>query len=159
MVINLENSQEIYDDIAFSWYNPNEASMAFELCSNLLDAKSSANLSIGIITPYQRQVQHLKELFIKNDLDHIEIDTVDGYQGREKDIIIFSSVRAKNFHKSIGFLTDKERLNVSLTRAKYGMYIICHTDSLKVNIDWRRCIENAKKRNLIRDISDKSFDF
>ena len=152
-MFNLETSQEIFDEFTISLYNPVEANMVLKLCKLLIYFKSSANLSIGIITPYQRQVQHLKELFIKNDLDHIEIDTVDGYQGREKDIIIFSSVRAKNADKSIGFLTDKQRLNVSLTRAKHGMYIICHADSLKrADKDWKRCILDAKQRNLIQDV-------
>ena len=156
VVFNLENSQEIADKQTSSLYNPQEASMTLKLCNYLRKAKSSASMSIGIITPYQRQVQYLKDLFFKNNLGHIEIDTVDAYQGREKDIVIFSCVRAKNFHKNIGFLTNKQRLNVSLTRAKHGQYIICHADSLRVNKDWKNCIENAKQRNRIRNVFNES---
>lgn len=79
----------------------------------------------------------------------VEVGTVDGYQGREKDIIIFSSVRARNENRTIGFLAHRQRLNVALTRAKYALYIFGHAESLVVNQDWKSCIEDAKKRNLI----------
>jgi senataxin len=64
------------------------------------------------------------------------IGTVDGFQGREKDIIILSTVRAhseKQKRATIGFVADRRRLNVSLTRGKYGMYIIGHHNSLSVS--------------------------
>ena len=53
----------------------------------------------------------------------VEINTVDGFQGREKDIIIMSCVRS-NDNGTIGFLSDRRRMNVAITRAKYGLYII-----------------------------------
>lgn len=55
---------------------------------------------------------------IQNPYEYIEINTVDAYQGREKDIIIFSCVRASK-ERSIGFLADYRRMNVAITRAKY----------------------------------------
>ena len=151
MVYDLQSSQEIGDDSTQGIFNPKEAEYVLGLCSHLVKRKKT-HLSIGIITPYQRQVQHLKDLFSNNHLSHIEIGTVDGYQGREKDIIIFSSVRARSSDKHIGFLTNRQRLNVSLTRARHAMYIVCHAESLRVNEDWRRCIENARQRNLIRQV-------
>jgi superfamily I DNA and/or RNA helicase len=60
---------------------------------------------------------------------------VDGFQGREKGIILLSTVRAHSEQEkrpTIGFVGDRRRLNVSLTRGKYGMYIIGHVKSLKV---------------------------
>ena len=77
--------------------------------------------------------------------DHIEVNTVDAFQGREKDIIIFSCVRSKNFsneQRGIGFLSDVRRLNVALTRAKFGMYVIGNSDVLCSNAVWRRFLDH-----------------
>ncbi len=60
---------------------------------------------------------------------------MDGFQGREKDVILLSTVRAhpdEQKRPTIGFVADRRRLNVALTRGKYGMYIIGHVNSLKV---------------------------
>lgn len=59
----------------------------------------------------------------------IEIDTVDAFQGREKDIIIISTVR-NNFYKSLGFLSDPRRLNVAITRARFGLIILGSANTL-----------------------------
>jgi len=71
-----------------------------EHCKEL--GKKHPNHNIGIITPYQKQVQYLRELLNKSGLDKVECGTVDGYQGREKDIILFSTVRANNPSNTIG---------------------------------------------------------
>ncbi|CAF1098735.1 unnamed protein product [Brachionus calyciflorus] len=146
LFLNVLNSQEIGDEISGSVYNPIEADQIVDFCKFL--SGKYYKFSVGIITPYQKQVSYLKDLTAKNNLK-IEVGTVDGYQGREKDIVIFSCVRARNSDRKIGFLSHRQRLNVALTRAKYALYIFGHVESLMVNEDWRNCIENAKKRNLI----------
>ncbi|KRY63840.1 Regulator of nonsense transcripts 1, partial [Trichinella pseudospiralis] len=84
---------------------------------------------IGIITPYEGQrayiVQHmLLSGPLNNKLyQEIEVASVDAFQGREKDIILLSCVRS-NKHSEIGFLNDPRRLNVALTRARYGLIIV-----------------------------------
>lgn len=87
---------------------------------------------IGVITPYKGQRAYIINYLQKNGqllatnpnfYKDIEIASVDGYQGREKDYIIISCVRS-NEGAGIGFLTDPRRLNVTITRARYGMIVI-----------------------------------
>lgn len=84
---------------------------------------------IGVITPYEGQRSYIVNYMqfngsLKKDLyKEIEVASVDAFQGREKDYIILSCVRS-NEHQGIGFLNDPRRLNVALTRAKYGVVIL-----------------------------------
>ncbi len=142
--------------------NETEANFVVELCKYLNDKHNTK--SIGVIAPYQRQVQYIKDLVQKSRLEKVDVGTVDGFQGREKDVILLSCVRAKNPKSdTIGFLSNRQRLNVSLTRAKYAMYIVCHTSSFRKDSNWNECIKNAVNRNLVfncsfnqADVSNKS---
>lgn len=84
---------------------------------------------IGVITPYEGQRSFIVNYMqfngsLKKDLyKEVEVASVDAFQGREKDYIILSCVRS-NEHQGIGFLSDPRRLNVALTRAKYGVVIL-----------------------------------
>jgi superfamily I DNA and/or RNA helicase len=84
----------------------------------------SKKADIAILTPYTRQRQ-LLETSLK---DHT-VSSIDGFQGREAEIVIFVTVRS-NAHHEIGFLSDMRRLNVVMTRAKAGVVIIGHRDTL-----------------------------
>jgi len=84
---------------------------------------------IGVITPYQAQVRLLNRLLGDTG---VEINSVDGFQGREKEVIIISFVRANAEH-NLGFLQDLRRLNVAITRAKRKLIIIAHGDTLKAH--------------------------
>ena len=95
LVYDLEKSQEEGDENSGGIFNPVEARFVVEKCLKL-NTLGNGNFSIGIITPYQRQVTFLKETFGKGKPNNIEIGTVDSYQGREKDVIILCSVRAKS---------------------------------------------------------------
>ncbi|EAU87614.2 hypothetical protein CC1G_09711 [Coprinopsis cinerea okayama7 len=108
---------------------------------------------IGIIAPYVAQISLLTRIFNSPDatspssygskfrsvlgdtlalqqLPQIEIKTVDGFEGREKDVIIFSTVR-NNAEGNIGFLADRRRLNVGLTRAKRALFVVGNIGTLK----------------------------
>ena len=84
---------------------------------------------IGIVTPYEGQRSYIVSYMqfsgsLRKDLyKDIEVASVDAFQGREKDYIILSCVRSYE-HQGIGFLNDPRRLNVALTRAKYGVVIL-----------------------------------
>ena len=93
---------------------------------------------IGVISPYNGQVHLIKSLLaedtdiidlVRSTSATIEVNSVDGYQGRERDVIIFSAVRS-NHQGNIGFLTDWRRLNVALTRAKSALLVVGDMDTL-----------------------------
>lgn len=85
-------------------------------------------IDVGIISPYRAQVQYLKRLIRKREFfkpyrSLITVNTVDGFQGQERDVILISLVRA-NDEGQIGFLSDLRRMNVAITRARMKLIII-----------------------------------
>ena len=103
--------------IGKSFLNPNEAYIVKDTIEKIMKEGVSID-RIDILTPYLGQKQYL--LTINPDY---RVHTVDEFQGSERDFIIFSSVRS-NDDNTIGFLNDYRRLNVAITRAKYGMIVI-----------------------------------
>jgi len=102
-----------------SLLNRQEAELAVRKVQQLLDAGVPAS-GIAVISPYSAQVRLLRTLL---PLDGLEIDTVDGFQGREKEAIVISLVRS-NTQGEIGFLADTRRMNVALTRARRKLIVI-----------------------------------
>ncbi len=148
LVFDLVHSQETGDAENGTLLNETEANFVAELCKYL--NKYHPDKSVGVIAPYQRQVLCIKDLIEKFRLENVDVGTVDGFQGREKDVILLSCVRAKNPKSdTIGFLSNRQRLNVSLTRAKHAMYIICHKNSFRKDVNWNECMTNASDRDLI----------
>jgi superfamily I DNA and/or RNA helicase len=95
--------------------------------STSLQQPSIAKQSIAVLTPYSRQADLLKVTL--SGFRGIEVSSIDGFQGRESDIVIFDTVRC-NTHHEIGFLKDMRRLNVALTRAKAAVIIVGDRDTL-----------------------------
>ncbi len=88
----------------------------------------SERLDVGIISPYRAQVQYLRQLIRKSEFfkpfrSLISVNTVDGFQGQERDIIVISLVRS-NDEGQIGFLRDLRRMNVAITRARMKLIIL-----------------------------------
>mmetsp|Transcript_9682 Transcript_9682/g.13521 ORF Transcript_9682/g.13521 Transcript_9682/m.13521 type:complete len:297 (+) Transcript_9682:3-893(+) len=125
---------------------------------------------IGIISPYRAQVRALTlqlrqdglclddrrsaaDIESGNEARGLEINTVDGYQGREKEIIIFSAVRA-NEAGEVGFLADYRRLNVALTRARRGVIVVGNPRTLENNPYWKCWLTWAERNHLIMGKAD-----
>ncbi|WP_298501349.1 IGHMBP2 family helicase [uncultured Methanobrevibacter sp.] len=121
--------------------NKLESDIAVSIANDYLKAGLSED-EIGIISPYADQVK------IIQDRTPVEVKTVDGFQGREKEIIIISTVRS-NANGNIGFLKDLRRLNVAITRAKRKLIIIGNKDTLKHNPTYERLIEFVEDENLM----------
>ena len=95
------------------------------------------HIDVGVISPYRAQVQYLrqmvkKESFFKPYRSLISINTVDGFQGQERDIILISLVR-NNPKGDIGFLRDLRRMNVAITRARMKLIILGDKTTLSFN--------------------------
>jgi len=131
-----------------SKYNPLEAEFVVKLVDSLIKAGSKEEF-IGIITPYKDHEEYIKKIIKHN----IEIKSVDGFQGREKEIIILSLVRA-NEKEKIGFLDDLRRLNVAITRAKRKLIIVGDVKTLNSNKTYKRMIEYFKNNGILRGIDE-----
>ena len=138
LFIDHDNPEEKKDR---SHLNHQEAKIVARIVEDLLFKNADLNgRDIGVIAPYVAQIR-LLEKTLKQDpewTDHfiralgeqrareildIEVKTVDGFEGREKEVIIFSTVRNNRFGE-IGFLADRRRMNVALTRAKRGLFVL-----------------------------------
>lgn len=138
---------------------------------NELEARIAANLvallcqqtrhsmvgKIGLVTPYKDQRRALRRELVSrfgtSVLASLEVSTVDGFQGQEREVIIFSCVRTSEpgTGRGLGFLNDTRRLNVALTRAKCSLLVLGRAASLVRNPIWRALIEDARSRGCLID--------
>lgn len=136
-----------------SYLNRTEAANVEKITTRFLKCRVNPD-QIGIITPYEGQRAYLVQYMQYQGSLHsklyqeIEIASVDAFQGREKDIIIMSCVRS-NEHQGIGFLNDPRRLNVALTRAKYGIIIVGNPKVLSKQPLWNHLLHFYKERKLL----------
>jgi len=121
--------------------NEGEARLVKFIVERLLDAGVRAE-DIAVISPYDDQVALIRMML---QVEGLEIKTVDGFQGREKEVVIVSFVRSNKFG-DIGFLSDLRRLNVSITRAKRKLILIGNSQTLGREGCYRRLIALVKSR-------------
>ncbi|KAG9442407.1 hypothetical protein H6P81_018261 [Aristolochia fimbriata] len=113
--------------------------------------ESKREVSVGIVSPYTAQVYAISEKLGRTydsctGFD-VKVKTVDGFQGGEEDIVIISTVRANN-GGSVGFLSNHQRTNVALTRAKYCLWILGHEPTLvSSGTIWKKLVADARNRN------------
>jgi len=131
-----------------SKYNPQEAKFVKELVDKFLE-NGAKKEHIGVITPYKDHEEYLKSL-----IKDIEIKSVDGFQGREKEIIIISLVRS-NKNEEIGFLKDERRLNVAITRAKRKCIVVGDVKTISSYKVYSDLIEYIKKEGKYIKLKDK----
>ena len=138
------NAAEIAEE-STTYQNEAEAQHVVSLIKELLQKQDPndpfTTKSVGVVTPYNGQVHLIKQMIAKDEelrtlfssnpsnTAAIEVKSVDGYQGRERDVIIFSAVRS-NRRGNIGFLRDWRRLNVAMTRARNGLVVVGDLETL-----------------------------
>lgn len=108
-------------------------------------------IDVGIISPYRAQVQYLKKLikkyeFFKPYRRLISVNTVDGFQGQERDVILISLVRS-NDEGQIGFLKDLRRMNVAMTRARMKLIILGNKDTMTKHPFYKKLWEYVEAIN------------
>lgn len=144
--------EEEQNTISQSRLNTNEGILLVEtlklyIAQLGMDRLIDERVDFGIISPYKSQVQLLRRLIkrdksLKRLLPYITVNTVDGFQGQERDVILISMVRG-NDEGRIGFLGDLRRMNVAITRARMKLIILGDTSTLSKTTFYRRLIEHV----------------
>ncbi|EIW69108.1 hypothetical protein TREMEDRAFT_31469 [Tremella mesenterica DSM 1558] len=141
--------------------NPEEAIAAVNIYKHLEEDfgdRTNLALRVGIITMYREQMYEIKRQFLQafggSIMEMIEFNTVDGFQGQEKDIIILSCVRSGPNLRTIGFLRDERRMNVALTRAKSSLWIVGNGSTLERSDErWKVIVGDARERGFFLEVS------
>lgn len=127
--------------------NPMEADFVLAKARQLVDAGVETR-DIAIIAPYAAQVRLLRE---KNEFQAIEIDTVDGFQGRENECVLITLVRS-NPYGEIGFLGDVRRMNVALTRARRKLIVVGDSATLGADTFYQQMLTYFESNQAYRSI-------
>ncbi|WP_457680850.1 IGHMBP2 family helicase [Thermovibrio sp.] len=144
------NAYEFQPRGSTSYENYEEAKVVVEL-AYYLHKMGLDKREVGIITPYAAQVKLIKELLLEKELK-VEVNSVDGFQGREKEVIIISFVRS-NDEGEIGFLKDLRRLNVAITRPRRKLIAIGNSKTLGTHEVYRGFIDYIKDKGVLYSLS------
>ncbi|OAY66404.1 putative helicase MAGATAMA 3 [Ananas comosus] len=140
-----------------SWVNEQEVefivALYYKLATLYPELRSSS--LVAIISPYRYQVkllrEHFRATFGEQSDQVVDINTVDGFQGREKEVVIFSCVRA-NEGKGIGFVSDFRRMNVGITRARSAVLVVGSASTLVQDDHWGNLVKSAKDDNCFFEV-------
>ncbi|MEL7835104.1 IGHMBP2 family helicase [Fodinibius sp. Rm-B-1B1-1] len=127
--------------------NPEEALLVKQMVENVLRAGMLPE-DISVISPYKDQVDLLDR---EIDTENLEIKSVDGFQGREKEVVIISLTRSNN-NNEIGFLEDVCRLNVSLTRPKRKLIVVGDSSTVSSNKVYKRFMDYVRENGRVIEV-------
>ena len=131
-----------------SRFNSKEAALVSRKVQALVEA-GLPPAEIALIAPYSAQVRLLRQQL--TSISGLEVDTVDGFQGREKEAVVISLVRS-NAEGEIGFLADVRRMNVALTRARRKLIVVGDSATLANNAFYRRMIDYFEQSGAYRTV-------
>jgi superfamily I DNA and/or RNA helicase len=134
--------QELRDAEDPSTHNPEQAERTAREVRRFLSRGAAAG-DVAVITPYAAQARKLREMLRGELAAGLEIGTVDGFQGREKEVIVVDLVRS-NDDGELGFLSDVRRANVALTRARRALLVIGDGTTLTRHPFYRALFEHAE---------------
>ena len=139
--------EELTTEDNISKANEGEAAIVYHHVEELVN-KGVAVEDIAVVTPYNLQVDLLRQN-MRDRFPGLEIKSVDGYQGREKEVVILSLVRS-NENKTVGFLAESRRLNVAVTRARRQLIVVCDTETVKSDDFLGEFVEYMEKYGELR---------
>ncbi|CAI8617698.1 unnamed protein product [Vicia faba] len=150
--INIIGGAEEFDDAGRSLKNMVEAAVIMKIIKNCFRAwfGSNEHISIGVVSPYAAQVVAIQDMlgnrYDKHEDFDVKVKTIDGFQGGEQDIIILSTVRT-DCSSSLQFISNNQRTNVALTRARHCLWILGNERTLvsQENV-WKALVLDVKKR-------------
>ncbi|KAF7090472.1 hypothetical protein CFC21_093215 [Triticum aestivum] len=158
--INIEGGKESSGKHDKSLINTIEVAAVTRIVQRLFreSVETRRKLSVGVVSPYKGQVRAIQEKLGKTYETHggfsVKVRSVDGFQGAEEDIIIFSTVRS-NSTGSVGFLNNVNRTNVALTRAKHCLWIVGNATTLvSSKTVWQKIVADAKERGCFFNAND-----
>lgn len=146
--------EEVYNPETQSLTNPEEARLLWKRIVTLSDSLQNRKVSIGVISPYRGQVGELLQQFEENkellsNNIQIEVQTIDSYQGQERDAIYVSLVRS-NDRNEIGFLQDYRRMNVAMTRARKKLVLIGDSSTLGNDSFYKALVDHCEQSGAYR---------
>ncbi|XP_057744318.1 helicase sen1-like isoform X3 [Arachis stenosperma] len=161
---DIRHGRESHRGGSVSYQNIHEAQFCLRLYEHLqktLKSLGMGKISVGIITPYKLQLKCLQrefeEVLNSEEGKDLYINTVDAFQGQERDVIIMSCVRASSH--GVGFVADIRRMNVALTRARRALWVMGNANALVQSDDWAALITDAKSRNCYMEMDSLPKDF
>ncbi|GMI82863.1 hypothetical protein like AT4G30100 [Hibiscus trionum] len=162
---DITHGRESHRGGSVSYQNVHEAVFCLRLYEYLQKTSKSLGvpkITVGIITPYKLQLKCIQREFdsvlrTEEGKRDLYINTVDAFQGQERDVIIMSCVRASNH--GVGFVADIRRMNVALTRARRALWVMGNASALVQSDDWAALIADAKARNCYMDMDSLPKDF
>ncbi|XP_004295335.1 PREDICTED: uncharacterized protein LOC101293470 [Fragaria vesca subsp. vesca] len=160
--INVANGKDEFDHRR-SRKNMVEVAVVSEIVASLYKEfrRTKKKVSIGVISPYKAQVYAIQKILTKSTGTSdtgfsVSVRSVDGFQGGEEDVIIISTVRC-NGNGSVGFMSNMQRANVALTRARYCLWIVGNASTLVTSDSvWKKLVLDAKKRNCFHNADEDS---
>lgn len=164
--------------------NPREAAVLLQCYLEMKQVSSMSSKPlpgrVGVLTPYREQLKVLERVFDRAGvLQEVELHTVDGYQGREKDVILVSTARAPQPGRAskasssssssagsgggsgggggggVGFLADTRRMNVALTRAKTCLVVCGSAQALQVDPHWKALVNMATRQKVCTQVPSR----
>lgn len=143
--------QDLREETSPSFFNPEEVYVVMDYVVKVLGSKDIDVMpeDIGIITPYNKQVQKIRARLDSRDLRGITVGTTEEFQGQERKVMILSTVRSSpeyvnlDHQYRLGFLAESKRFNVAITRAQALLIVIGNPYILYQDKDWRQLLQHA----------------